>query len=95
MAMSLIRTGFGSAHELRRKNYFRSRAVMLISGHKSRSVLDRYTIVSERDIRNEGRKVTEYIRSKEAHPEAAKGSDRHTRRPAERFANFKKGTVSC
>ena len=42
------------------------------------SVVDRHNIVSERDIHNEGRKVTEHIRSKEAHPEAAKGSDRHT-----------------
>ena len=59
------------------------------------SVLDRYNIVSKRDNRDEGRKVTEYIRSKVAHPEAAKGSGRHNRRPAGRFANFKKGTVSC
>ena len=37
---------------------------MLISGHKTRSVLDTYNIVNEEDIRDAGRKLNEHMQAK-------------------------------
>ena len=41
------------------------KVAQLISGHKTRSVFDRYNIVSAEDIRDAGRKLSEYIQAKD------------------------------
>ena len=42
------------------------RVAMMISGHKTRSVLDRYNIVSERDIHEAGAKLERYISERQS-----------------------------
>jgi hypothetical protein len=37
------------------------KTAMLISGHKTRSILDRYSIVVERDIHTAGRRMEAYL----------------------------------
>ena len=42
------------------------RVAMVVSGHKTRSVFDRYDIVSDDDLRGEARKASEHAQNQEA-----------------------------
>jgi hypothetical protein len=41
------------------------KTAMLIAGHKTRSVLDRYSIIVDRDIHNAGRRMEAYLAEQE------------------------------
>ena len=49
------------------------RVAMMISGHRTRSVLDRYNIVDERDLHSAGERLQEYLHRQS---EAAKDKSR-------------------